>query len=108
MVVGNVHPSPEKLAVSLTFLEGETHRLVLAAEYIAYAAGHQDESPNLYRAIMFNTSITTWVKFSVLELDTVDERAKIMSSFVQTAKVTFYSSIDLHLLIQNSFSSEML
>jgi hypothetical protein len=85
---GSDRPPPRELGASLTFLEGEIHHLVLAAEYIACATGHLNNSPNLQRAITFNKTITTWAKLSILESDEVEGRAEIMSSFVKTAKVT--------------------
>ena len=84
----NTFPPPEELATSLTILEGETHRLIHAAEYIAHVSQYYQASPNLQRAIVFNEAITTWVQISVLDHGKIKHKSDRMSSFVWTAKVT--------------------
>ncbi|KAG6833188.1 hypothetical protein H0H87_010250 [Tephrocybe sp. NHM501043] len=76
--------TPNDLAIALSLLEGDKYKAILPTDYFAHLS-RQPRPNNVEAAYLTNNKIVLWVKQSVLHYNTIEERARVLKFFVNTA-----------------------
>ncbi|XP_016045406.1 ras guanyl-releasing protein 3 isoform X1 [Erinaceus europaeus] len=81
------HLEPIELAEHLTFLEHKSFRRISFTDYQSYVIhGCLDNNPTLERSIALFNGISKWVQLMVLSKPTPQQRAEVITKFINVAK----------------------
>ncbi|XP_055981174.1 ras guanyl-releasing protein 3 [Sorex fumeus] len=81
------HLEPVELAEHLTFLEHKSFRRISFTDYQSYVIhGCLDNNPTLERSIALFNGISKWVQLMVLSKPTPQQRAEVITKFINVAK----------------------
>ncbi|CAI9174143.1 unnamed protein product [Rangifer tarandus platyrhynchus] len=81
------HLEPIELAEHLTFLEHKSFRRISFTDYQSYVIhGCLENNPTLERSIALFNGISKWVQLMVLSKPTPQQRAEVITKFINVAK----------------------
>ncbi|XP_073905597.1 ras guanyl-releasing protein 3 isoform X2 [Castor canadensis] len=81
------HLEPIELAEHLTFLEHKSFRRIAFTDYQSYVIhGCLENNPTLERSIALFNGISKWVQLMVLSKPTPQQRAEVITKFINVAK----------------------
>ncbi|KAM4804242.1 ras guanyl-releasing protein 3 isoform X3 [Urocitellus parryii] len=81
------HLEPVELAEHLTFLEHKSFRRISFTDYQSYVIhGCLENNPTLERSIALFNGISKWVQLMVLSKPTPQQRAEVITKFINVAK----------------------
>ncbi|XP_064914112.1 ras guanyl-releasing protein 3 isoform X4 [Columba livia] len=81
------HLEPIELAEHLTFLEHKSFRRISFTDYQSYVIhGCLDNNPTLERSIALFNGISKWVQLMVLSKPTPQQRAEVITKFINVAQ----------------------
>ncbi|KAB1266944.1 Ras guanyl-releasing protein 3 [Camelus dromedarius] len=81
------HLEPIELAEHLTFLEHKSFRRISFTDYQSYVIhGCLENNPTLERSIALFNGISKWVQLMVLSKPTPQQRAQVITKFINVAK----------------------
>ncbi|XP_075781098.1 ras guanyl-releasing protein 3 isoform X2 [Pelodiscus sinensis] len=81
------HLEPVELAEHLTFLEHKSFRRIAFTDYQSYVIhGCLDNNPTLERSIALFNGISKWVQLMVLSKPTPQQRADVITKFINVAQ----------------------
>ncbi|XP_007937081.1 ras guanyl-releasing protein 3 [Orycteropus afer afer] len=81
------HLEPIELAEHLTFLEHKSFRRISFTDYQSYVIhGCLENNPTLERSIALFNGISKWVQLMVLSKPTAQQRAEVITKFINVAK----------------------
>uniref|UniRef100_A0A8C9QPH1 RAS guanyl releasing protein 3 n=1 Tax=Spermophilus dauricus TaxID=99837 RepID=A0A8C9QPH1_SPEDA len=81
------HLEPFELAEHLTFLEHKSFRRISFTDYQSYVIhGCLENNPTLERSIALFNGISKWVQLMVLSKPTPQQRAEVITKFINVAK----------------------
>ncbi|XP_064133287.1 ras guanyl-releasing protein 3 isoform X3 [Loxodonta africana] len=82
------HLEPIELAEHLTFLEHKSFRRISFTDYQSYVIhGCLENNPTLERSIALFNGISKWVQLMVLSKPTPQQRAEVITKFINVAKL---------------------
>ncbi|NXS62023.1 GRP3 protein, partial [Brachypteracias leptosomus] len=82
------HLEPIELAEHLTFLEHKSFRRISFTDYQSYVIhGCLENNPTLERSIALFNGISKWVQLMVLSKPTPQQRAEVITKFINVAQV---------------------
>nr|XP_020031672.1 ras guanyl-releasing protein 3 isoform X3 [Castor canadensis] len=82
------HLEPIELAEHLTFLEHKSFRRIAFTDYQSYVIhGCLENNPTLERSIALFNGISKWVQLMVLSKPTPQQRAEVITKFINVAKL---------------------
>ncbi|XP_060609992.1 ras guanyl-releasing protein 3 isoform X3 [Anolis sagrei] len=85
------HLEPIELAEHLTFLEHKSFRRISFTDYQSYVIhGCLDNNPTLERSIALFNGISKWVQLMVLSKPTPQQRAEVITKFINVAQKLRY------------------
>ncbi|XP_025072536.1 ras guanyl-releasing protein 3 isoform X6 [Alligator sinensis] len=88
------HLEPIELAEHLTFLEHKSFRRISFIDYQSYVIhGCLENNPTLERSIALFNGISKWVQLMVLSKPTPQQRAEVITKFINIAQVQQSSSV---------------
>ncbi|XP_060100352.1 ras guanyl-releasing protein 3 isoform X1 [Heteronotia binoei] len=81
------HLEPIELAEHLTFLEHKSFRRISFTDYQSYVIhGYLENNPTLERSIALFNGISKWVQLMVLSKPTPQQRAEVITKFINVAQ----------------------